>query len=267
MGIGDRLNLKGLGSLRRSDHAWVFKASLEANFLAASYGLPIFRMDLLQAADQALTAHSDPAAPRVRSWYAAAIVAGALGLAAVGGSKDDFRGLVQSASLRSDLGSWWSSQSSLVQNFAGDASSWASDRFKSMGSSENNSEAPGAEPEVKTSEAPLSEPAAIAKPKALAEPKAEPEAKAEKPSAPETAESVNAEPAGNYALIVGAFSDKANATRLVASLRKAGYPATMVQSSVGLNKVALRTFANENLARKAKTELRADFPAVWIYRK
>ena len=270
---GDRLNLKGLGSLRRSDHAWVFKASIDANFLAASYGLPMFRMDLLQSADLALSAHSDPAAPRVRSWYAAAIVAGALGLAAVGGSKDDFRGLVQSASLRSDLGSWWSSQSSLVQNFAGDASSWASDRFKSMGSSENNSEAPGAEPEVKTSEAPLSEPAAIAKPKALAEPKAfaepkaEPEAKAEKPSAPETAESVNAEPAGNYALIVGAFSDKANATRLVASLRKAGYPATMVQSSVGLNKVALRTFANENLARKAKTELRADFPAVWIYRK
>lgn len=264
---GDRLNLKGLGSLRRSDHTWVFKASLEANFLAASYGLPIFRMDLLQAADQALTAHSDPAAPRVRSWYAAAIVAGALGLAAVGGSKDDFRGLVQSASLRSDLGSWWSSQSSLVQNFAGDASSWASDRFKSMGSSENNSEAPGAEQEVKTSEAPLSEPAAIAKPKALAEPKAEPEAKAEKPSAPETAESVNVEPEGNYALIVGAFSDKANATRLVASLRKAGYPATMVQSSVGLNKVALRTFASENSARKAKTELRADFPAVWIYRK
>ncbi|MCF8212798.1 MAG: SPOR domain-containing protein [Cryomorphaceae bacterium] len=264
---GDRLNLKGLGSLRRSDHAWVFKASLEANFLAASYGLPIFRMDLLQAADQALAAHSDPAAPRVRSWYAAAIVAGALGLAAVGGSKDDFRGLVQSASLRSDLGSWWSSQSSLVQNFAGDASSWASDRFKSMSSSANNSEVPGAEPAVKTSEAPLSEPVAIAKPKALPEPKALAEPKAEKPSAPETAESVNAEPAGNYALIVGAFSDKANATRLVASLRKAGYPAKMVQSSVGLNKVALRTFANENSARKAKTELRADFPAIWIYRK
>ena len=64
---GDRLNLIGLGSLRRSDHAWVFKASIEANFLAASYGLPMFRMDLLQSADQGLAAHSDPAAPRVRS--------------------------------------------------------------------------------------------------------------------------------------------------------------------------------------------------------
>lgn len=285
---GDRLNLMGLGSLRRSEHTWVFKASLDANFLAASYGLPMFRMDLLQSADQALLVHSDPAAPRVRSWYAAAIVAGALGLAAVGGSKDDFRGLVQSASLRSDLGSWWTSQSSLVQNFAGDASSWASERFKTMGSSENRSEAPSTEPAVKTSEAPLSEPAAtadpkaiaepkaepIAEPKALAEPKAEPKAKAEKPSAPAKAESPNAkaesasaEVAGSYALIVGAFSEEANATRLVASLRKAGYPAKMVQSSVGLNKVALRTFANENSARKAKTELRADFPAIWIYRE
>ena len=75
------------------------------------------------------------------------------------------------------------------------------------------------------------------------------------------------EAAEGYALIVGAFSDKANATRLVARLRKAGYPAKMVQSSVGLNKVALRTFANEDSARKAKTELRADFPAVWIYRE
>jgi cell division septation protein DedD len=143
-----------------------------------------------------------------------------------------------------------------------------------MGSSENNSEAPGAEQEVKTSEAPLSEPATKAEPKALTEPKAEPMAKVERTSAPAKAESptakpesANAEQAGSYALIVGAFSDKANATRLVASLRKAGYPASMVQSSVGLNKVALRTFANENSARKAKTELRADFPAVWIYRE
>jgi cell division septation protein DedD len=271
---GDRLNLRGLGSLRRSDHTWVFKASLEANFLAASYGLPIFRMDLLQAADQALAVHSDPAAPRVRSWYAAAIVAGALGLAAVGGSKDDFRGLVQSASLRSDLGSWWASQSSLVQSFAGNATSWASERYKSLGSSENDGEAPGVETAVKTYAAPLSEPATKAEPKALTEPKAEPMAKVERTSAPAKAESptakpesANAEQAGSYALIVGAFSDKANATRLVASLRKAGYPASMVQSSVGLNKVALRTFANENSARKAKTELRADFPAVWIYRE
>jgi cell division septation protein DedD len=255
---GDRLNLKGLGSLRRSDHTWVFKASLEANFLAASYGLPIFRMDLLQAADQALTAHSDPAAPRVRSWYAAAIVAGALGLAAVGGSKDDFRGLVQSASLRSDLGSWWSSQSTLVQNIAGEASSWASERFKSIASPA--SEAQDAEPAVPTTNAkPEDKPEAKpeATPEATAKPEAKPEAKLE----------AKAEPSEGYALIVGAFSDKANATRLVASLRKAGYPAKMVQSSVGLNKVALRTFANENSARKAKTELRADFPAVWIYRE
>ncbi|MDP4578392.1 MAG: SPOR domain-containing protein [Schleiferiaceae bacterium] len=281
---GDRLNLIGLGSLRRSDHAWVFKASIDANFLAASYGLPMFRMDLLQSADQALSAHSDPAAPRVRSWYAAAIVAGALGLAAVGGSKDDFRGLVQSASLRSDLGSWWSSQSSSVQNFAGEASSWASERFKSIGSSENDSEAPSTELAVPTAEAPASEPLATTEPAVKAEPmaeikakseaKAEPEAKVEKPSAPAKAEStnaeaesVNAEAAEGYALIVGAFSEKANATRLVARLRKAGYPAKIVQSSVGLNKVALRTFAEEDSARKAKTELRADFPAVWIYRE
>ena len=257
---GDRLNLIGLGSLRRSDHAWVFKASIDANFLAASYGLPMFRMDLLQSANQVLSAHSEPAAPRVRSWYAAAIVAGALGLAAVGGSKDDFRGLVQSASLRSDLGSWWSSQSSLVQNFAGEASSWASERFKSIASPA--SEAPDAEPAITTANAKLeAKPEATPEAKAEAKPEAKPETKAK--AEPEA----KAEPSEGYALIVGAFSDKANATRLVASLRKAGYPAKMVQSSVGLNKVALRTFANEDSARKAKTELRADFPAVWIYRE
>jgi hypothetical protein len=39
----------------------------------------------------------------------------------------------------------------------------------------------------------------------------------------------------------------------------------VLQSRVGLKKVALRTFADADSARNAKTELKSDFPAIWIY--
>ena len=68
-----------------------------------------------------------------------------------------------------------------------------------------------------------------------------------------------------YALIVGAFADDANAIRLVSDLKKSGFPAEVLDAKVGLKKVALRTFASEDAARKAKDQLKGDFPAIWIY--
>lgn len=70
---------------------------------------------------------------------------------------------------------------------------------------------------------------------------------------------------GQYALIVGAFAENANAERLASDLKKSGYPAEVLDAKVGLKKVALRTFASEDAARKAKAQLKGDFPAIWIY--
>ena len=70
---------------------------------------------------------------------------------------------------------------------------------------------------------------------------------------------------GQYALIVGAFAEDANAERLASDLKKSGYPAEVLDAKVGLKKVALRTFASEDAARKAKAQLKGDFPAIWIY--
>ncbi|MFZ9526698.1 MAG: SPOR domain-containing protein, partial [Schleiferiaceae bacterium] len=84
--------------------------------------------------------------------------------------------------------------------------------------------------------------------------------KADKPAVA-VAEASNAP----YALVVGAFEDAENASRLAERLREAGYPAKVLKSNVGLKKVALRTFADANSARQAKAELKSDFPAIWIY--
>jgi cell division septation protein DedD len=70
---------------------------------------------------------------------------------------------------------------------------------------------------------------------------------------------------GRYALIVGAFAENANAERLASDLKKSGYQAEVLDAKVGLKKVALRTFASEDAARKAKAQLKGDFPAIWIY--
>ncbi len=265
---GDRLTLSGVGSLRRAESSWVFKASLEANFMADSFGLPMFRMDLLASSEAFSPERVERPAPRVRSWQAAAVVAGALGLAAIGGSKDDFRGMVQSASVRTELTSWWTAQRANLKALGLASEAWLNaaaaytsdlvDDVAAVGQSDSAPEAP-----AKAAPSPVTRAASEAEP-ALAPAKAAPAPKkplkADKPVVA-VAEASNAP----YALVVGAFEDAENASRLAERLREAGYPAKVLKSNVGLKKVALRTFADANSARQAKAELKSDFPAIWIY--
>lgn len=257
---GDRLNLQGVGSVRRADSSWIFKASLEANFLSDSFGLPMFRMDLLAPAKAFTPERVERPAPRVRSWQAAAVVAGALGLAAIGGTKDDVRGMVQSASVRTELHGWWNAQREHLKSLGLASEEWWNDakdylRDLTAAPAPTSSEiapapaAPAAPAEAREESIPS--PAYASK-----------SAPASEPQAP--AASADAEE-GAYALVVGAFEEGGNAERLAANLRKAGYPAQVLQSKVGLKKVALRTFADANSARQAKAELKSDFPAIWIY--
>jgi cell division septation protein DedD len=271
---GDRLTLRGIGSLRRNGAQWTFKASLEANFLSESYGLPMFRMDLVQEQVSPLRSESAPA-PKVRSWQAAAIVAGALGLAAIGGTKDDVRASVKQAAVEWNVPAWWSNQkSSLLRTW----DSWstgleagfdrAAEALRSnadeasedaLTATNEGVDAVASVP-APASEVPAAEPAAVAP--EVAAPKA-----AEAPKAANAPKAVRkiANDKGQYALIVGAFVEDANAERLATTLKAAGYPAQVLDASVGLKKVALRTFASEEAARSAKAKLKADFPAIWIY--
>jgi cell division septation protein DedD len=215
----------------------------------------------------------------VRSWQAAAIVAGALGLAAIGGTKDNVRTTVQQATIDWNVSDWFQSQkSTLIRTW----DSWAAsvEEFVTPANEPVREDAtlPASQPaEVPASEA-ESKPAA--KETAAKEPAAkEPAAKganepisanlanlAKKANEPVSTQKPTSQRADQpYALIVGAFADDANAIRLVSDLKKSGFPAEVLDAKVGLKKVALRTFASEDAARKAKDQLKGDFPAIWIY--
>ena len=271
---GDRLTLRGIGSVRRHGAQWTFKASLEANFLSESYGLPMFRMDLIQEQASPLRSDSAPA-PKVRSWQAAAIVAGALGLAAIGGTKDDVRASVKQAAVEWNVPAWWSNQkTSLLRTWDSWSTELEAGYDRAAEAQRSNVDEASEDALTATNEdvdavasvpAPASEvPAAesvavapeVAAPKAAEAPKAA--------NAPKAVRKI-ANDKGQYALIVGAFVEDANAERLAKTLKAAGYPAQVLDASVGLKKVALRTFASEEAARSAKAKLKADFPAIWIY--
>jgi cell division septation protein DedD len=290
---GDRLVLQGIGSLRRIESQWTFKASLEANFLSSSFGLPMFRMDLASSESIAPSRTAKGEAPRVRSWQAAAIVAGALGLAAIGGSKDNVRTTVQQATIDWNVSDWFQSQkSTLIRTW--DSWSASVEEFVTPANEPVREDAtlPASQPaEVPASETenkpaakePAAKEPAASKPAAkganepisanlanLAKKANEPVSAKKSTSAPAN-ESVSAQKPTSqradqpYALIVGAFADGANAIRLVSDLKKSGFPAEVLDAKVGLKKVALRTFASEDAARKAKDQLKGDFPAIWIY--
>ena len=264
---GDRLVLHGIGSLRRIESQWTFKASLEANFLSSSFGLPMFRMDLATTESIAPSTPSKGDAPRVRSWQAAAIVAGALGLAAIGGTKDNVRSTVQQATIDWNVSAWFSAQkSSLIRTW----DSWT----ESVEEFVTPANEPVANPANGANEPEASKPAASKPAANLAKGTNEPAAS--KPAAKGANEPISANLSqprqssqpqlkGNYALIVGAFAETANAERLASDLKKSGYQAEVLDAKVGLKKVALRTFASEDAARKAKAQLKGDFPAIWIY--
>ena len=276
---GDRLVLQGIGSLRRIESQWTFKASLEANFLSSSFGLPMFRMDLATSESIAPSIPANADAPRVRSWQAAAIVAGALGLAAIGGTKDNMRTTVQQATIHWNVSDWFQSQkSTLIRTW----DSWTASVEEFV--------TPANEPVREGATLPASQPAEVPASEAESKPAASQPA-ASKPAAKGANEPVSAKLAnlakkanepisanlakkadlskpqrkGQYALIVGAFAEDANAERLASDLKKSGYPAEVLDAKVGLKKVALRTFASEDAARKAKAQLKGDFPAIWIY--
>jgi cell division septation protein DedD/nucleoid DNA-binding protein len=272
---GDRLVLQGIGSLRHIESQWTFKASLEANFLTSSFGLPMFRMDLVEV--ESPNVSHEPNAPRVRSWQAAAIVAGALGLAAIGGTKDNVRTTVQQATIDWNVSDWFQSQkSTLIRTW----DSWTAsvEEFVTSANEPVREDAtlPASQPaEVPASEAgskPAASKPAASKPAAKAPVASKPAAKgANEPvsanlaNLAKKADLSNSQRKGQYALIVGAFAEEANAERLARDLKKSGYPAKVLDARVGLKKVALRTFASEDAARKAKAQLKGDFPAIWIY--
>ena len=295
---GDRLVLHGIGSLRRIESQWTFKASLEANFLSSSFGLPMFRMDLATTESIAPSTPSKGDAPRVRSWQAAAIVAGALGLAAIGGTKDNVRSTVQQATIDWNVSAWFSAQkSSLIRTW----DSWTEsvEEFVTPANEPVANPANGAnEPEASKpavslangANEPISanlaneanEPISASLANGANEPAANLANEANEPAAnlaKEANEPISANLSqprqssqrsqsqlnGRYALIVGAFAENANAERLASDLKKSGYQAEVLDAKVGLKKVALRTFASENAARKAKAQLKGDFPAIWIY--
>jgi cell division septation protein DedD len=274
--------LQGIGSLRHIESQWTFKASLEANFLSSSFGLPMFRMDLATSESIAPSIPANADAPRVRSWQAAAIVAGALGLAAIGGTKDNVRTTVQQATIDWNASDWFQSQkSTLISTW----DSWTAsvEEFVTPVNEPVREDAtlPASQPaEVPASEAdskPAAKEPAASKPAAKAPVASKPAAS--KPAAKGANEPISANLAnlakkadlsksqrkGQYALIVGAFAEDANAERLASDLKKSGYPAEVLDAKVGLKKVALRTFASEDAARKAKAQLKGDFPAIWIY--
>ncbi|MEN9939920.1 MAG: hypothetical protein RIR61_727 [Bacteroidota bacterium] len=282
---GDRLVLHGIGSLRRIESQWTFKASLEANFLSSSFGLPMFRMDLATTESIAPSTPSKGDAPRVRSWQAAAIVAGALGLAAIGGTKDNVRSTVQQATIDWNFSAWFSAQkSSLIRTW----DSWTESVEEFVTPANEPKSQPAKEPASKkanepaanlakgTNEPAASKPAASKPAANLAKGTNEPAASkpaASKPAAKGANEPISANLSqprqpqlkGQYCLIVGAFAETANAERLASDLKKSGYQAEVLDAKVGLKKVALRTFASEDAARKAKAQLKGDFPAIWIY--
>lgn len=69
-----------------------------------------------------------------------------------------------------------------------------------------------------------------------------------------------------YYLVVGAFGDRANAERLVSTLRAQGQNAQIVPSSLGTTKVAAGTARTEEEAQAQREVLKKSFPAVWVFR-
>ena len=243
---GKRLRLEGLGSFSKTGLQWVFQASIESNFLPEAYGLPIFRVTPLSQrqetpAEYGYTLPVPQVIKRREQWLApfraAAVVAGAISLMALGTTKSDFRDFVQNASFRPQ----WESMTENVRSwFETDAEEVIEDEFGTQSMPPLDFLQESAE-EASEIESPV-EPSKV-------------EVRPAKTTAAEA----------QYALVVGAFSDINNANRLAADLQKAGYPAKVLHAKVGLTKVALRTFANRETAQAAKEEAKAAFPAVWIY--
>lgn len=89
---------------------------------------------------------------------------------------------------------------------------------------------------------------------------------AEKDKASSKGVTATKESKDQYYLVVGAFGDRANAERLVNTLRAQGQNAQIVPSSLGTTKVAAGVARSEEEAQAQRDVLKKSFPAVWVFR-
>jgi len=230
LNTGRRLRLDGIGSFAKTGLQWTFQPAIEANFLPEAYGLPIFRANAL--ANLTVPIRTDDVEVKRYNWKAplraAAVMTGAISLIALSVSKADFGVAMEQANINPP-GQWLNWAEETVDNIA---SWWSSeDEERSEASVTADTPAPQIDRDIILSDV----------------------------------ESDIATPGPRHYLVVGAFSEQGNADRLVAKLQDQGFPALSVSAKVGLTKVAVRTFSSRDEATAAKAELKAEFPAVWIY--
>jgi len=227
---GMRLRLDGIGSFAKTGLQWTFQPAIEANFLPEAYGLPIFRATALS--NLTVPIRTDEVQVKRYNWKAplraAAVMTGAISLIALSVGKADFGNAMERANVNPP-GQWltWAEETAeQVTDW------WSTDAIE------------GAE-ETVTPTIPAPE--------------------ADRDIILSDVEADIATPGPRHYLVVGAFSEQSNADRLVGKLQAQGFPALSVSARVGLTKVAVRTFSSRDEASAAKAELKAEFPAVWIY--
>ena len=223
---GKRLRLDGLGTLAKTGLQWVFQPAIEANFLPEAYGLPIFRATPL--ANLVVPIRTEEIPIKTHSWTAPLRAA-----AVVTGAVTLLALGASKADFRDMVQSASFDPATEWRAFRSTASDWIDDAFAK---------------EASPREAAVDAPVVIERDIILSDVEMEPSKEGPR-----------------FFLIVGAFSEVTNAKRLEAKLLNDGYPATWIKPAVGLNKVAIRTFASRQEANKAKAALKPSFPAVWIY--
>ena len=235
---GKRLRLEGIGSFSKTGLQWVFQASVEANFLPEAFGLPIFRVTPLSQKESSPKELKTVAAlgrsenrKRIEKWRSpirtAAVMIGVVSLLAIGTTKDDYREMIQNASLQPN----WK----LLE-----------DKLKAWSNSEK------IDP---VTEITINQPVERINKKDFVKPT----------SGEIKTNSTELETKKNFSLIVGAFAEINNAERLVKDLKSNGYPAALIKRRGELTKVAIESFHNRESAQSEKENIYLQFPGVWIY--
>jgi hypothetical protein len=235
---GKRLRLEGIGSFSKTGLQWVFQASVEANFLPEAFGLPIFRITPLSQ-KEFIPKEFNTVAPlkelenkkRTRKWRSpvrtAAVMIGVLSLLALGTTKDDYREMIQNASLKPN----WK----LLE-----------DKLKAWSNSEKIDI---------VKEITINQPLDINNKEDFVK----------TPAKQIKKNSKELKANDDFSLIVGAFAEINNAERLVENLQSKGYPAALIKRKGELTKVAIESFHNRESAQLEKENVRLQFPGVWIY--
>ena len=237
---GKRLRLEGIGSFSKTGLQWVFQASVEANFLPEAFGLPIFRVTPLSQKEpipkelyNVTTLRSSENRKTKEKWRSpirtAAVMLGVVSLLALGTTKDDYREMIQNASLKPN----W-------KLLEGKLKTWSN--FKKID---------------------LSTKIAIDQPLE----KIDEKDLVKSPSVDTKKKSSELKANESFSLIVGAFADMNNAERLVKNLESNGYPAALIKRQGELTKVAIDSFKSRESAQLEKENVRLQFPGVWIFKQ